>query len=116
MRYTLVHADTCLADFWSGHHLPHVSVPVDGTTTVKEALEGVRSELNQGAVAGSLGWETIASEEFHAACLQAVQELREMNADILDRAAFPNLEVHDGDECSESVMAFFVFVPEEAPQ
>lgn len=112
MKYTVEHADTCLSDYWGGHHLPHVSMPVDGATTVKEVLDGVRSELNQGAVAGSLDWETVESEEFHAACMKAVQELTELNVDILDKPAFPNLEVW-GDDCSESVMAFFVFVPEE---
>lgn len=112
MKYQLQHADTCLADFWSGHHLPHVSVPVDGATTVKEVLAGIRSELSQGAVAGSLGWKVIESEEFRAACMQAVQELSEMNADTLDKPAFPDLEVWD-DDCLDSVMAFFVFVPEE---
>lgn len=113
MKYNLVHADTCLSDYWGGHHLPHVAVPVDGTTTVKEVLDGVRSELNQGAVAGSLDWEVIESEEFHAACTKAVQELTEMNVDILNKPAFPNLEVWDEDDCLESVMAFFVFVPED---
>lgn len=112
MKYTVVHADTCLSDYWGGHHLPHVSVPVDGATTVKEVLEGIRSELNQGAVAGSLDWEPVESEEFHAACMKAVQELTELNAGILNKAAFPDLEIQN-DDCSESVMAFFVFVPEE---
>ena len=112
MKYTLVHADTCLPDYWGGHHLPHVSMPVDGATTVKELLAGIRSELSQGAVAGSLGWEVIESEEFHAACMKAVQELTELNMITLNRAAFPDLEIRD-DDCSESVMAFFVFVPEE---
>lgn len=112
MKYHLQHADTCLSDYWGGHHLPHVSVPVDGATTVKKVLEGIRSELNQGAVAGSLGWEVIESEEFHAACMKAVQALAELNANILNKAAFPDLEIRD-DDCSESVLAFFVFVPEE---
>ncbi len=115
MKYHLQHADTCLSDYWGGHHLPHVSVPVDGTTTtVREVLDGVRSELSQGAVAGSLDWKVIESEEFHTACTKAVQELIELNADTLNKPAFPNLDALEGDDdCSESVMAFFVFVPEE---
>lgn len=113
MKYTLACADTCLSDYWGGHHLPHVSVPVDGATTVKNLLDGVRSELNQGAVAGALDLEIVESEEFHTACMQAVQDLVEMNADLLTKIAFPNLEVLEGDDCCEPVMAFFVFVPEE---
>ncbi len=113
MKYQLHHADTCTSDYWGGHHLPHVSGPVDGTTTIREVLDGVRSELSQGAVAGSLDWKVIESEEFHAACMKAVQELIELNAGILNKPAFPDLETRGDDDCSESVMAFFVFVPEE---
>ena len=113
MKYHLQLADTCLSEYWGGHHLPHVSVPVDGATTAKEALEGVRAELGQGAVAGSLSWEVIESEEFYAACMKAIQELTELNESILDKPAFPNLEVLEGDDCCEPVMAYFVFVPEE---
>lgn len=113
MRYNIVHADTCLSDYWGGHHLPHVSVPVDGATTVKEVFDEIRSELNQGAIAGSLDWEVVESEEFHNACMQAVQELVELNVDILDKSAFPNLEFYGEDDDGPSVMAHFVFVPEE---
>lgn len=114
MKYQLQHVATCLSDYWGGHHLPHVSIPVDGTTTVKKVLESVRSELSQGAIAGSLDRKVIESEEFHTACMQAVQELSELNVDILNKIAFPNLDALEGDDdCSESVMAFFVFVPEE---
>ena len=113
MKYHLQLADTCLSDYWGGHHLPHVSVPVDGTTTVREVLDGVRSELGQGAVAGSLDRKVIESEEFHTACMKAVQELQELNVGILNKPAFPDLEARGDDDCSESVMAFFVFVPEE---
>lgn len=112
MKYSLVHADLCLPDYWGGHHLPHVAVPVDGTITVKEVLDGVVSELNQGAVAGSLDWEVVNSEEFHVACMQAVQELLEMNVDILNKPAFPTLEPWEEGE-DLFVLAFFVFVPEE---
>lgn len=113
MKYSLVHADTCLSDYWGGHHLPHVAIPVDGAITVQEVFDGIRSELNQGAVAGSLDWEVVESDEFHDACMQAVQELLEMNVDILNKPAFPTLDLWEEDDCSESVMAFFVFVPED---
>lgn len=113
MKYSLVHADTCLPDYWGGHHLPHVAVYVDGTTTVQEVLDGVKSELNQGAIAGSLDWEVQESEEFHAACMKAVQELSELNVDILNKPAFPDLEVFQEEDEGPYVLAFFVFVPEE---
>ena len=113
MKYNLVHAGTCLSDYWGGHHLPHVAIPVDGTITVKGVLDQVRSEINQGAFAGSLDWETLESEEFYEACCAALQELMQMNCDILDKPAFPNLEPWEDGDCGESVMAFFVFAPVE---
>lgn len=113
MKYSLVHADTCLSDYWGGHHLPHVAVPVDGAITIKEVLDGVVSELNQGAVAGSLDWETVESEEFHAACMKAVQECVELNAENLGKAAFPDLEEVFQEDNDPYVLAFFVFVPGE---
>ena len=113
MKYLLVHADTCLSDYWGGHHLPHVAVPVDGTITVKEVLDQVRSEINQGAFAGSFDQDLLDSEEFNAASLAALQELRELNCNILNKPAFPSLDPWEDDDCGESVMAYFVFVPEE---
>ena len=55
MTYTLecLHADTCLPDYWSGHHLAHVQIPVYPGMTLKEIKESLHSELNQGAIAGS---------------------------------------------------------------
>lgn len=48
-----LHADTCLPDYWSGHHLAHIQVPVDRDTTITQLRAALHSELNQGAVAGS---------------------------------------------------------------
>ena len=111
MKYNLVHADTCLPDYWGGHHLPHVSVPVDGNITVKEVFAQIRSEISQGAFGGSFDPDLLDSEEFYAACIDALQEMQELNSDKLDTPAFPDLELFD--DSGESVMVFFVFVPEE---
>ena len=40
--YTLAHADTCLPDYWSGHHLPHISVPVCRSMTAGELRDALR--------------------------------------------------------------------------
>ena len=109
MKYSLVHADTCLPDYWGGHHLPHVSVPVDGTITVKEVFAQIRSEIWDGAFAGSFDPGLLDSEEFYDACHSALRELQQRNCDRLDARAFPDLEPFD--DSGESVMAFFVFVP-----
>ena len=47
------HADTCLPDYWSGHHLAHIQVPVYHDTTITQLREALHRELNEGAVMGS---------------------------------------------------------------
>ena len=97
-----------MSDYWGGHHLPHVAIQVDGTTTVREVFDQIESEINQGAFGGSLDWEVQESEEFHKACYAALQEMQELNPGQ-DVPAFPDLEPFD--DSGESVMAYFVFVP-----
>ncbi len=48
-----VHADTCLPDYWGGHHLAHISIPVYGRMSLKDIKSALRSELNEGAIGGS---------------------------------------------------------------
>ena len=48
-----LHADTCLPDYWGGHHLAHIQVPVYHDTTITELRAALHSELNEGAVMGS---------------------------------------------------------------
>ena len=48
-----VHADTCLPDYWGGHHLAHVSIPIYGSMSLHDIKTAIHSELNEGAVAGS---------------------------------------------------------------
>lgn len=48
-----IHADTCLPDYWGGHHLPHVQIPVIPGMSLSDIKAAIRSEIAQGAVAGS---------------------------------------------------------------
>lgn len=48
-----LHADTCLSDYWGGHHLAHIQVPVHHDTTITELRAALHRELNEGAVMGS---------------------------------------------------------------
>ena len=53
-RYQLecCHADTCFPDYWGGHHLAHVQVPVWNGMSLAELKKALMAELNEGAVAG----------------------------------------------------------------
>lgn len=59
MKHSLVppleccHADTCLPDYWSGHHLAHISIPVHNKMSLSDIKQALHSELNCGAIAGS---------------------------------------------------------------
>lgn len=97
--YTLAHADTCLPDYWSGHHLPHISVPVYRSMTAGSLRDALRDEVNQGAIAGADA-PADNDDAAHAAMLDAILALR-----ILSEQPFADLEN------DEDVYAFFVFVP-----
>jgi len=48
-----LHADTCLPDYWSGHHKAHVSIPVHKGMTFKAIKQALHNEVSTGAIAGS---------------------------------------------------------------
>ncbi len=48
-----VHADTCLPDYWGGHYLAHISIPIYKALSLAEIKSALRSELNEGAIGGS---------------------------------------------------------------
>lgn len=121
MKMECSHVDTCLADYWSGHHLPHVQIAVWNGMTMRQVKQAIRCELRQGAVMGSTDDARLLSADM-------VAPDQEKRADQLTRAAyaavnrlkpakkgarrlFTDLEktTDDGD----SVYAFFVFVEGE---
>lgn len=121
MRLKCSHADTCLPDYWGGHHLPHVQIPVYPGMKLGEVKRAIKSELAQGAVAGSgddarlLSADLVRPEEerradkLTRAAYAAVNRIR--LADTRKRRLFTDLDAADcDDDCGDSVYAFFVFV------
>lgn len=118
-----VHADTCLSDYWSGHHLPHVQIAVWRGMTVRQVKQAIRDELRQGAVAGStdaarlLSADMVAPEEekradqLTRAAYAAVNRLKPAKKGA--RRLFTNLEETPDEFDGEYVFAFFVFVEED---
>lgn len=119
IKFDCVHADTCLPDYWSGHHLPHVSIPVYKGMTLKEIKTAIRSEIIQGAIAGNDDDSDLLSHSF-------IPPDKEKRADQLTRAVhaavnritpakkgqrkfFTDLE-KDAEDNDCSVYAYFVFV------
>lgn len=71
-----VHADTCLPDYWTGHHLPHISVPVWHGMTLRQLKEDLARELRDGAIAGSADPQITESDAFYRRALAAIRRVR----------------------------------------
>lgn len=122
MRITLncSHADTCLPDFWSGHHRAHLQVPVYRGMSARAVRDALKSEIRQGAVMGSdklarlLSADMVAPEDekLADAVTRAAYAAIERDVKAAKKGArklFTDLEPESED--GDSVYAFFVFMP-----
>lgn len=117
MKLELCHADTCLPDYWSGHHRAHVQIPVIPGMSGKDIREAIRSEISQGAVMGSDDIAFLLSADYVGAD-------RDADADKVTRAVYAAINrmrparkgqrrfFTDIEACddAETVYAFFVIV------
>lgn len=117
MKLELVHADTCLPDYWPGHHRAHVQIPVTPGMSGQAIRNAIKAELVQGAVMGSdhiahmlsdcvAPAEQAEAEKVYRAALAAVNRMRPAKKG--QRRFF--LDVETGEEYDDIVYAFFVFV------
>ena len=67
-------ADLCMADYWGGHHLPHVQIPVHKHTTADEVRAMLTYEVAMDAVA-RLPDGRGESPQWYAAANKAIAEL-----------------------------------------
>lgn len=119
--FELAHADTCVSGYWSGHHLPHVQVPVYPGMTLSDIKHAIRQELRQGAIMGS-------GDDARLLSADMVRPEKVKQADALTRAAYAAVnkikpakrgqrrffnDLEKPDEDGESVYAFFVFVRQD---
>ena len=81
MKLEFVHVDTCLPDYWAGHHLPHVCIPAYPRMTLRDIKAAIREELRRGAVMGSNDDARLLSSDF-------IDPKDEKRADRLTRAAY----------------------------
>lgn len=102
------HADTCLPDYWGGHHLPHIQIPVYRGMTHKSLIAELHSELSNGCVMGS---DPVTRDDSGPAgdawYKRAHAAINRIEFNTRGRL-FNDLEP-DSDDCEESVYAFFVF-------
>lgn len=120
--FDCVHADTCIPDYWGGHHLPHICIPVYRGMSITELKQALRDEVRQGFIMGSVDDARLLSADF-------VKPEEEKRFDSLTRAVyaainriqpsvkgkrklFMDLDPSDpSDDCDiGTVYAYFVFV------
>ena len=75
------HADTCLPDYWSGHHLPHIQIPVYRGMPLKQIKASMRDELRSAYVSGTCDVARILQADW-------VPPSEEKLAEALTRAAY----------------------------
>lgn len=119
MKLELVHCDTCLPDYWSGHHKAHLQITIWPGMSLRDIKSQLRNELIYGAIAGSDDLARLLSAHM-------VKPEEEKQADRAMRAAyaainrlspakknqrrfFTDLEQTPDDDGCDQVCAFFVF-------
>jgi hypothetical protein len=107
-----IHLDTCLPDYWSGHHLPHIQIAVYQGMTIKAFKESALDALNQDAIAGdieSISTDYVINEDWYK---KAVAAIRRITPAIKGtHTLFKDLDTETGDcdDCRDSVYAFVAF-------
>lgn len=114
MKLTCALADVCLPDYWGGHHLPHVAVPVSRDTTFADLRSMIIDELREGAVDGGADAtpdDTYENEDWYYSAIRAVMcDVQPPDRSI--KYPFHYLDSSE-DDGSESVYAYFVFIRED---
>lgn len=120
IKLECVHADTCLPDYWSGHHLPYVQIPVYRNMKLKDIKLAIVNELKWGYVSGN-------GEDAELLCADYIHNPEDIKrAEQLTRAAYaavnrikPNIKgqrtffkdlEEETEDCDCMVYAYFVFV------
>ena len=118
MKLEIVHIDTCLPDYWSGHHCAHVQIPIIPGMSMKDIKEAIKHEIAQGAVMGSddiaflLASDYVGAEredeavKVTKAVYAAINRMRPARKG--QRRFFTDIEANDED--TEPVYAFFLIV------
>lgn len=123
MKVYCQHADTCFSDYWPGHHMPHVMIPVTRRKmSLSEIRHAIRSEIEQGAVMGSgddarlLSADMVRPEEEKRADMLTRKVYAAINRDVKgvrkgQRYIDTGIDV-EGEECCPAYM-FFIFTVED---
>src|SRR5690606_10430997 len=110
IKLNCLHCDTCLPDYFGGHHLAWVCVPIDNKMSFKQLREYLHYELNQGAIGGN---EPLSQDDYGEDGYKWFEDAEAViNRDVKPsnkgcKRPFKDIEFND--ECEEVPHAFFVF-------
>lgn len=107
-KVTAMYADTCLPDYWRGHFLPHISVPVYNGMTLGELKAQLKSEISQDAVAGA--YEVTERDGWHEAARKAIDAIESADPGLGDDTVMYRHLEDNGGEDDVGCCAFIVFV------
>jgi len=109
IKLNCFHVDTCLPDYFGGHHKAHIQVPVYPHMTLGELRKALHNELNQGAVGGSdtrtRDDNGVIGDKWYKAAHAAIN--RDVRQSGPGRKR-PFSDIEDGDDCA-TVYAYFIF-------
>lgn len=125
MILEVIHVDTCLPGYWSGHHKAHICIPVWNGMTFDQLKSSLHSEISQGAICGP---DTISellslsgdfSDDEIATAYRAAHDA--VDGIVLSEGANPENLFDDLDETDETcfvetgepVYAYFLIVETE---
>ena len=97
----LILLDVCTPDYFTGHHLPAISVPVHTGITVGELIEGIEDEYDY-------CFDLYENQYSEADFDNAIAEIREKNKDILELPFLLDTEEEEDESEGEGVYAYFV--------
>ena len=103
--YTISHLDTCLPDYFNGHHKTVLQVPVWQEMTKDELTEQIISEYNMcyDHFVEYGDWPDLTDEQLRDMC----DELILTDSPFKD-TDIPTLDDQSDDEFNDSVYSFFV--------
>lgn len=120
MKIHIAHADTCLPDYWAGHHRPHVGIIVYNGMSFADVRRAIRDEVRMGCIMGSddddarylkddvVNDPAYADELTRAVYASIERDVRPARKGA--RNAFPDLSKDENEDTP--VMAYFVFMRE----
>jgi hypothetical protein len=106
MKIELQHYDTCLSDYFGGHHNPVIQIPIYAPMWLKEIKEALLNELSMTYDHYEHSVETEDFDQWYKAAQTSIKRLT--NASGFRGKHFKDIELPI-DDMAEPCYAYFIF-------